>query len=304
MGLSGGLDSSYLAYLGYQWGLLVLAVHVDDGYDTEISKANLKKLIEATGFDYEVITPDAEQYDALTLAYLRAGVPNICVPQDNILFAFLYQKMKEEGIRYFLSGGNFALESILQHGNTHSAKDLVNLMDIHARFGTKPVDRLRFTSDRAQKLDTLLRGIRSPRPLNLIEYNRDRAFRELAAFCDFQYYGSKHLENVLTAFAQLYWIPKKFGVDKRTSHLSSMIVSGQLTRDAALDALSQPMYHEAMMQAYIGIIRDRLGISEEEFEAIMKAPAHQHTDYAVEKKNLFDQGLRVAMKIDKLLHHI
>lgn len=304
MGLSGGLDSSYLAYLGYQWGLRVLAVHVDDGYDTEISKANLKKLVEATGFDYEVITPDAEQYDALTLAYLRAGVPNICVPQDNILFAFLYQKMKDEGIRYFLSGGNFALESILQRGNSHSAKDLVNLMDIHARFGTKPVDRLRFTSDRAQKLDTLLRGIRSPRPLNLIEYNRDRAFRELAAFCDFQYYGSKHLENVLTAFAQLYWIPKKFGVDKRTSHLSSMIVSGQLTRDAALEALSEPMYNEAMMQAYIAVIRERLGISEEAFEAIMNAPAHQHTDYAVEKMNLFDQGLRVAMKIDKLLHHI
>ena len=90
MGLSGGLDSSYLAYLGYKWGLRILAIHIDDGYDTEISKNNLKKLIAATGFDYEIIQPDMEQYDGLTLAYMKAGVPNIAVPQDNVLFAFLY----------------------------------------------------------------------------------------------------------------------------------------------------------------------------------------------------------------------
>lgn len=136
MGLSGGLDSSYLAYLGYKWGLRVLAVHIDDGYDTDISKNNLKKLVEATGFDYEVITPDPEQFNALTLAYMKAGVPNIAIPQDNVLFAFLYKKMKEYKIKYFFTGGNFALECILQHGNTYKAWDVVNIKDINRKFGT------------------------------------------------------------------------------------------------------------------------------------------------------------------------
>ena len=99
MGVSGGLDSSYLLYLASQWGLRVLAIHIDDGYDTDISKSNLKKLIEKTGFDYEVVWPDAEQFNALTLAYMKAGVPNIAVPQDNVLFAFLYKKMKEYKIK-------------------------------------------------------------------------------------------------------------------------------------------------------------------------------------------------------------
>ncbi len=282
MGLSGGLDSSYLAFLGSKWGLRVLAVHIDDGFDTEISKSNIKKLIDATGFDYEVITPDREQFNDLTLAYMKAGVPNITVPQDNVLLAFLYRKMRQNNIKYFLSGGNFALESILQQGNTHSAKDLINIKAIHKAFGTKPIDKLTFTSTYAQAIDLFLRGIKSPRPLNMIEYNREKAFSELADFCGFEYYGRKHLENKLTAFAQLYWLPKKFGVDKRTSHLSSMIVSGQMTREEALEEYAEPIYEEEMMQDYISYIKDQIGISDEVFNELMAAPTHQHSDYSVE----------------------
>lgn len=282
MGLSGGLDSSYLAYLGYKWGLRVLAVHIDDGYDTEISKSNLRKLVEATGFDYEVIRPDKEQFNALTLAYMKAGVPNIAVPQDNILFAFLYQKMKEYNIKYFLSGGNFALECILQHGNTHDAKDVVNIKAIHKKYGSKPINKLRFTSNFSQCMDKHLKGVESPRPLNYIEYNRDKAFQELYDFCGFEYYGRKHLENIFTAFTQLYWFPKKFGVDKRTSHLSSMIVSGQMTREEAMAEYLEPLYEEEVMKKYIAYIKKQLCISDDEFDAIMKAPTHQHTDYRTE----------------------
>lgn len=303
MGLSGGLDSSYLAYLGYKWGLRVLAVHINDGYDTNISKSNLKKLVSATGFDYEVITPDAEQFNALTLAYLKAGVPNIAVPQDNVLFAFLYRKMKETNIRYFLSGGNFALECILQQGNTHSAKDIVNIKDIHKRFGTKPIDKLIFTSSYEQNKDQLLKGIEFPRPLNLIDYNRERAFKELNEFCGFEYYGRKHLENILTAFAQLYWLPKKFGVDKRSSHLSSMIVSGQMTREEALKEYKEPIYDQETMDKYIAFIKENIGISDKEFDEIMNAPTHQHTDYAVENTTVWYRALRIAYGLKQKIKH-
>lgn len=304
MGLSGGLDSSYLAYLGHKWGLRVLAIHIDDGYDTEISRSNLKKLIEATGFDYEVIKPDPEQYNALNLAYLRSGVPNIAIPQDNILFAFLYSKMREYGIKYFLSGGNFALECILQADNTYKAFDMVNTKDIHKRFGTKPIDKLVFLTTTQRVIDNLFLGIESPRPLNYVDYNRKRAFEELDAFCGFKYYGRKHLENIWTAFAQLYWFPKKFGVDKRTSHLSSMIISGQMTREEALKEYSEPLYDEKMMAEYIGIVKDKLHITDAEFEEIMLAPSHQHTDYKIEDDTFGFRAFRTMTKAGKYVKRL
>lgn len=283
MGISGGLDSSYLAYLGYKWGLRILAVHIDDGYDTEISKKNIKKLCEAAQIELRTIAPDAEQFDDLTLAYMKAGVPNLAIPQDNILFAFLYDTVEKEGLKYFLSGGNFALECILQHDHVFNAMDTVNIMDIHRKFGTKPVDKLKFVSSYKKYINTKTGKVVQLRPLNYIDYNRDRAFKELNDFCGFEYYGSKHLENILTAFVQLYWFPKKFGVDKRTSHLSSMIVSGQMTREEALSELEKPIYDDKMMESYIEIIKRRLNISQHEFEEIMRAPAHEHTDYKIDK---------------------
>jgi len=139
------------------------------------------------------------------------------------------------------------------------------------------------------------------RPLNLIDYNRDRAFEELYQFCGFQYYGAKHLENMLTAFIQLRWLPEKFGVDKRTSHLSSMIVSGQLSREAALRELEKPLVDPALMDKYVAEIKQRLSLSDEAFEAIMAAPAHQHTDYKCDQlgatvKKLFKGILYRNMK--------
>ena len=283
MGISGGLDSSYLAYLGHKWGLRILAVHIDDGYDTEISKSNIKKLCDAANIELRTIAPDAKQFNDLTLAYMKAGVPNLAIPQDNILFAFLYDEIKKEGLKYFLSGGNFALECILQKDHVFDAMDMVNIRDIHHRFGTEPIDKLKFISSYKKYIYLKTGKVIQYRPLNYIDYNRDRAFNELKDFCGFEYYGRKHLENILTAFVQLYWFPKKFGVDKRTSHLSSMIVSGQMTRDEALRELEKPMYDEKLMQEYIGIIKDRLNLSDDDFERIMSSPSHEHSDFKTDK---------------------
>jgi len=299
MGISGGLDSSYLAYLGHLWGVRVLAVHIDDGYDTEISKNNIKKLIDKTGFDFEVITPDAEQFNDLTLAYMKAGVPNIAIPQDNILNAFLYQKVKEYNIGYFLSGDNFALECIMQKGNTYKSRDVVNLKDIHNRFGRKPISNLLFMSTLQKEIMELFHTVKKVTPLNLVDYNRERAFRELNDFCGFEYYGGKHLENILTAFIQLYWFPKKFGVDKRKSHLSSMIVSGQMTREQALEEMQKPLYEEKQMEQYMSFIKDKLGVSDEEFSNLLNVEPHQHQDYAIEDDTI---TYRIIRALYKLVH--
>jgi len=127
IGLSGGLDSSYAAYIGHQNGLKMLAVHIDDGFDAPQTTRNVNRICESYGIDLIIEKPNREQFADLTRAFLRAGVPNIAIPQDNVLFASLYKYAHENGIKYFLSGSNFALESILQRGNTHDALDKVHI---------------------------------------------------------------------------------------------------------------------------------------------------------------------------------
>ena len=252
MGISGGLDSSYLAYLGYKWGLRILAVHIDDG-----------------------------------------NVPDIAIPQDNILFAALYKYARKYKIKYFLSGGNFALESILQQGNTYTAYDVVNIKDIHRHFGTMPMNKLPLLSNYRKFWDKKILHIESLRPLNYIDYNRERALKELNDFCDFEYYGSKHMENTLTKFIQVWWFYNRYGVDKRRSHLSSMIVSGQMTRDEALKELQNPPYNEDEMKEEIAGLLPKLGISEKEFEEILKQPPKQHTDYKIDLITKIVNKLRI-----------
>lgn len=296
MGLSGGLDSSYLLYLGHKKGLRILGVHIDDGFDTDISKANLARLVEATGIHYVVVTPDGPQFYNLSKAYMRAGVANLAAPQDNVLFAEIYALMREKKIKYFLSGGNWALECIFQWGNTHTSTDVVNMKDINRRFGDTDLSRLKFLTAYRRVWDQFVLGIQSPRPLNYIDYNRDRAFWELKEFCGFEYYGRKHLENIFTAFTQLVWFPQKFGVDKRTAHLSSMIVSGQMTREEAITELSHPLYDESMMAGYLTLIKEKLEMSDEEYEEIMAAPAHDHAEYRIDPTLIAVRWLRRALR--------
>ena len=283
MGISGGLDSTYLAYLGTRkWGLRITAVHVDDGFDTEIAQKNIRKLCDACGVDLQVVKPDRKQFRELSRAYMLAGVPNLAVPQDNVLFACLHQYAREHGIRHFLSGGNFALESILQSGNTCDAYDIMNLRDINKKHGRDGIDKLDLLDNWRRQRDNRLKRVTELRPLNYIDYNRERALRELAEDCGFEYYGAKHLENYFTTFLQLYWLPKKFGVDKRTSHFSSMIVSGQMTREEAMEKLKEPLYDDVWMDRVILMIKRELDFSDQEFNDVMAMPNHQHSDYRME----------------------
>jgi N-acetyl sugar amidotransferase len=280
MGISGGLDSSYLAYLGSaKWGLRILALHVDDGYDTEISKRNIKNLCETANIKLVTIKPDAKQFNELTRAYMLAGVPNLAAPQDNVLFACIYKFMKEQGIRTFLSGGNFALECILQRGNTHDAYDVRNIKEINRIYGRNKIDKLPLLTNLQRDIDAAVLKIESPRPLNYVNYNRELALKELNEFCGFEYYGSKHLENTLTKFIQVYWFYHKFNVDKRTSHLSSMIVSEQMSRDEAIKLMQEPLYDEKEMMKEIDYILKCIDLSRDEFEVLLKDSPKQHTDY-------------------------
>lgn len=299
MGISGGLDSSYLAYLGaVKWGLRIMAVHVDDGFDTELAKQNIKNLCNACHIELKVITPNAEQFNDLTRAFILAELPNVATPQDNVLFACLYNYAKKHHIKHFLSGGNFALECILQKskGGTN-AMDMVHIRDIHKRFGTKSMDKLPMMTNWQRIWNVKVHGIHTYRPLNYIDYNRNRAIQELKESCGFMYYEAKHLENTLTKVVQLYWYYNKFGIDKRKSHLSSMIVSGQMTREKALRELEKPMYDKVQMDKDIDEVLAKLNLNRKTFDEIVARPGKMSLDYKTDK--LFMWANKIASMIVK-----
>ncbi|MEI3153678.1 MAG: N-acetyl sugar amidotransferase [Odoribacter sp.] len=299
MGISGGLDSAYLAYLGYKWGLRILAFHIDDGFNSEIAVANVKKLCECCHIDLQIKKPDKKQFNDVTRAFILAGVPGICVPQDNLILSYLYKTAKENNLNYFLSGTNFSLESILQRGEAINASDGYHIRAISKLFGKEGTDQLPFVNlfERYVKIK-YFQKLHVVRPLDLIDYNKNRAIKELNEFCGFNYYGGKHYESLLTHFAQVYYMPLKFKIDKRTSHLSSLIVSGQLSREEAMQELNKPLYDSLQMEKELDIILEKLGLTREEFEVIMAQAPKSHFDYP---HSLFNNFAAVARKFRKFL---
>ena len=263
-------------------------LHIDDGFNTPVATDNIQKLCSSLNIELITIRLDEEQYNDLIRSYVFAGVPNLAAPQDNILLASLYKYAKMYRIKYFLSGGNFALESILQRGNTHSTLDLINLKDIHKRFGELQINKLDFLTENKRIIDRFVYGIKTAQPLNYIDYNREIAIQDLKTFCDFNYYGGKHLENALTKFLQIYWLYHKFGVDKRKSHLSSLIISGQMTRDEALLEMKKPIYNTEEMEKDLLFVLNKLKISKSDFDKIMDKKGCQHSEYRTSGNNFLN----------------
>ena len=281
MGLSGGLDSSYLAYLGAaKWGLRILGIHVDDGFNTPLAEQNISSLCHRCGIELHVIKPDQKQFCDLTRAFILAGVPNIAIPQDNFLTAVLYQQASKYKINHFLSGANFALESILQRGNTHNAMDTTHIHAIHKRFGKQSIESFPLVGIwNKYLLQKYLHGIKTHRPLNYINYNLKTALKELYDFSGYTYYEAKHCESDLTKFMQWYYLPEKFGIDKRKSHFSSLIVTNQMSREEALMSLQHMMYTDEIREKDLKRIAEKLSFSFDELCDILKKSSHAHTDY-------------------------
>lgn len=281
VGVSGGLDSSYILYLGYQYGLRMLAVHIDDGLDTEIAKQNIAKLCQKAGVELINVCPDKEQYADLTLAFFKASVPNLAMPQDNLLFQALHDITKQYNIKYSLSGANFAQESILERSTGINAMDKTHILAIHKRFGTKPMDKLRVGNLWSAYIGwRYFSKITMLYPLNYLDYNKERVLAELKEFSDYNYYGGKHYESILCRFLQCYYLPKKYNFDKRKSHLSSLIVDGQMTREQALEELKKPAYlSQELQEQDLNFLANYFQITREEFDRIIALPAKQHSDY-------------------------
>lgn len=280
LGLSGGIDSSYLAIKVHEWGLRPLVVHVDAGWNSELAVANIEKIVKHCNFDLHTHVVDWEEMRDLHLAYLRAGVANQDVPQDHAFFASLYHFATRNGIRTILSGGNLATEGIFPTAWHGSAMDAINLHAIHRRHGEQPLKSYHTVSFFQVYLwFPFIKRMRTVRPLNFLPYDKAAAVAELESSIGWRAYGRKHGESLFTRLFQNHYLPVKFGYDKRRPHLSSLIVSGQMSREQALKELAQPLYDPRELQIDIAYFCKKLRITRAQFDEAMRDPAHHYSEY-------------------------
>ncbi len=285
MGISGGVDSSYLAMRAKEWGLRVLAVHVDAGWNSELAVKNIEQVVKKLGFDLYTEVINWEEMRDLHLAFLKASVPNQDIPQDHAFLAALYKLANKNGIRYALMGGNYATESVLPKAWGYTASDVKHIRDVHKLFGAKPLKTFPLLGFfEFHFYYRRMKGLKIFEPLNLMPYSKSSAIQELERKVGWRYYGGKHYESRFTKFFQAYYLPTKFGFDKRKAHLSSLVISGELTRAEALEQLALPLYAEAELQSDKEFVLKKLGLSEQEFTQIMKSPKRAHSDYKNNKK--------------------
>lgn len=279
IGLSGGADSSYLALKVAEWDLRPLVVHVDGGWNSELATSNIESIVKHCGYDLHTVVIDWNEMRDLQLAYLKAGVANQDVPQDHAFFANLYKYAVDNDIKFILSGGNLATEAISPAAWEGSAMDAVNLRAIHKRFGSQPLRQYSTISFlNYYFVYPFLRGMRTLRPLNYMPYNKDLAISALKEI-GWRPYGRKHGESRFTKLFQNYYLPKKYGYDKRKTHLSSMIVSGQISREDALKALDEPLYDAQELATDIAYFCKKLGISDADFHNYVEQPNAHYSDF-------------------------
>ncbi len=280
LGLSGGVDSSYLAIKLKEWGLRPLVVHVDAGWNSELAVANIEAIVKYCGYDLHTHVVDWEEMRDLHLSYLRAGISNQDVPQDHIFFSSLYHFAIKNGIECILSGGNLATEGVFPDSWHGTAMDAINLKAIHKKYGTSKIKNYKTISFFQYYIwYPLFRKMRTVRPLNYMPYDKELALEELKRTVGYKPYARKHGESQFTKLFQNYYLPVKFGYDKRRPHYASLIVSGQMTREVALEKLIEPLYEADQLELDISYFCKKLRISRAEFEGFMSAPIHHYTDF-------------------------
>lgn len=261
MGISGGLDSSYLLHLLSSYDLKILAVHVDAGWNSIEAVKNINSLVGKLGIELETVVVNWEDVKDLQIAYLESGVTNQDVPQDHVYFSSLYKFAIKNEIKYVISGSNLVSESILPSSWGQNAMDGRQIKDIHKRFGSRKLKSYPITYLRQYLWKTLVtEELKVVSPLNYIEYDPTKAMTELRANYNWQEYGGKHRESKFTEFFQLIYLPERFAIDKRKAHLSSLIVSGHLTRDEAIEILNKQPINEIERDNLLRFVSAKLGL--------------------------------------------
>lgn len=277
IGVSGGTDSSYLLHLAKEQGLKPLAVNLDNGWNSDIAVKNIKKMTSALGIDLETYVVDYEEIKDLLKSYMYAGMPWIDMPTDLAIKAVLYKIAAREGVKYILRGNDFRSEGTQPTEWTYG--DGKQLKYLHRKFGHVPLKTFPNYTITSLVYYGAIRKIKSIYPFYFLEYNKNRAQQFLVQQYGWEYYGGHHFENVFTRFVMSYWLFEKFGIDKRKITLSAQVLSGEISREEAVNVINTLPYVKDEVESVLDYVAKKLDLSRDEFLSIFNAPGHSYTDY-------------------------
>lgn len=279
IGISGGVDSSYLLKLAFDQGLRILAVHVDNGWNTELAVTNIKNMVQKTGVAYHTEILDWNEFKALQLSFLRGDTPDGEIPTDHAIDATLWRIAHKFGVKTILSGMNFETEALSVPSWAYGHSDIKYIKDVHQKMGGKPLQNFPYYTLFYLAYLTYVRKIKIISPLNYRRYDKEQAKIELIEQFGWRPYEGKHFESIYTRLYQGYILPKKFNIDKRRGHLSDLINSKQITRDDAMKLLDKPILPDEIIKSDIKYLIDKFDINLDEFNKIMRAQPRKFHDY-------------------------
>ncbi len=295
LGMSGGIDSSYLLYLAKEkLGLRPLVFHVDAGWNTQLAVNNIERLVDKLNLDLFTEVINWEEMKDLQLAYFKSGVPHIDVPQDHAFFATMYHFASKYKVNYILTGGNYSTECVRNPIEwMYYQSDSVQLKDIHKKFGQIPLADYLVTNILWHKVYLpYVKKIKVLRPLDYMQYNKQEAMDLLQNQFGWQPYPQKHFESRFTRFYESYWLPERFGYDTRRVQYSSLILTGQMSREEALNQLKSPAYDPENIKHEFEFVANKLGISEAELHTYFNMPKKTHLDYK-SQENVYKLGSKL-----------
>ncbi len=281
LGISGGVDSTYLAYKAKEFGLRPLLVHFDNGWNSELAVKNIENIVTKLGFDLHTFVIDWDEFRSLQLAFLRASVIDVELPTDHAMLATLYNLALQHKVKYILSGHNIVSELVLPQNWYYNKRDHVHIQAINDQFGEVPLKTFPLLTSKLKFL-TAFHEIQSVALLNYLPYNKEEVKKVIIEKLEWRDYGGKHYESIFTRFYQGYILIKKFGVDKRKAHLSNLICSRQITKEQAIAQLQQPAYDPQVFASDYEFVLKKFKLTKAEFEEIMNRPVKKHTDYPVD----------------------
>ncbi len=280
IGVSGGVDSSYVAYLLKKvYGLNPLAVHLDNAWNSELAISNVEKIMKILDIDLITHVLDWNEFKDIQLSFLKSSISNVEMPTDHAIWAILIKTASKMKIPYIIAGNNVVTESTMPLSWLYQSKDSKIIKSIHKKFGSN----MRKTYPTLSKFDyvyyLLFKRIRWIPILNYINYNKQEAKKILIDELGWRDYGGKHYESIFTRFFHSYYLIKKFGYDLRKPYLSAEICSGQITRKKALEELSYPPASEELINSDLQYVGKKLSLSKKELLEIIELPNRSYKDY-------------------------
>ncbi|MNK10381.1 hypothetical protein D3C87_284050 [compost metagenome] len=299
IGLSGGLDSSYAAYVAKEvMGIRPLIFHVDAGWNTDKAVGNIEKLVNGLDLDLYTEVINWEEMKDLQRAFLKAQVPDQDMPQDTAFFSGLYKFAKKHKIKYVLTGANFSTECCREPEDwgAYPGIDKKLILDIHKKFGSRSLKTFPLVDIMNYKLYyKYILGMKIVKPLNHLPYIKNEVEQLLFDKFGWEKFQHKHHESRFTRFYEDYWLPRKFGYQKRRAHFSSLVLTGQMTREQALDRVSRPELSEDFLNKEFEYVAHKLDFTVNELQELFNGNNKTFHDYK-NKRNLIGIGAK-AMKV-------